>query len=70
MKPIKQTKPKFDESGNVLLVGFDNAHGDDTAVLIVGKKRKNQSVEIINAFQGHEAVDLWEKLSKNIFKEG
>lgn len=70
MKPIKPTKPKFDESSNVLLVGFDNAHGDDAAVLIVGKKRKNQSVEIINAFQGQEAVELYNKLSANMFKEG
>lgn len=56
-------------NSNVLLVGFDNEHGDDSAVLVVGIKRKNQSVKIINAFQGQEAVDLWEKLSKNIFEE-
>lgn len=61
--------PTFDSSNNVLLVGFENKHGDDTAVLIVGRKRPNQSVEIINAFQGQEAVELYEKLSKNIFEE-
>lgn len=61
--------PTFDSSNNVLLVGFDNAHGDDVAVLIVGKKRTNQSVDIINAFQGQEAIELYEKLSKNIFEE-
>ena len=54
---------------NVLLIGFDNAHGDDVAVLVVGKQRVNKSVEIINAFQGQEAVDLYAKLSKNIFEE-
>lgn len=31
-------------------------------VLIVGRKRKNESVDIINAFQGDEAKELYEKL--------
>ena len=34
----------------------------DTGVLVVGRKRKNQSVEIINAFQGKEALALYKKL--------
>lgn len=34
----------------------------DTGVLIVGRKRKNQSIDIINAFQGEEALDLYKKL--------
>lgn len=34
----------------------------DTGVLVVGRKRKNQSIEIINAFQGEEALDLYKKL--------
>lgn len=34
----------------------------DTGVLIVGRKRKNQSIEIINAFQGEEALELYKKL--------
>lgn len=34
----------------------------DTGVLIVGRKRKNQSIEIINAFQGEEALGLYKKL--------
>lgn len=29
---------------------------------IVGRKRKNESIEIINAFQGEEALDLYKKL--------
>ena len=46
-----------------ILIGFDRK-GDsvDQAVLIVGKKRPNQSVEIINAFEGIEAIKLYEKL--------
>ena len=34
----------------------------DTGVLVVGRKRKNQSIEIVNAFQGEEALDLYKKL--------
>ena len=34
----------------------------DTGVLIVGRKRKNQSIDIINAFQGDEALELYNKL--------
>ena len=34
----------------------------DTGVFIVGRKRKNQSIEIVNAFQGDEALDLYKKL--------
>ena len=42
-----------------ILVGF----ASESNVLIIGKKRKNQSVEIINAFQGEEALELWNKLT-------
>ena len=31
-------------------------------VLVVGRKRPNESVEIVNAFQGEEAKDLYSKL--------
>ena len=34
----------------------------DTGVLVVGRKRKNQSIDIINAFQGDEALELYNKL--------
>lgn len=34
----------------------------DTGVLVVGRKRKNQSIEIVNAFQGDEALELYKKL--------
>lgn len=45
-----------------LLVGVNFTNGEDTGVLIVGRKRPNQSVEIINAFQGKEAEELYKKL--------
>lgn len=34
----------------------------DNAVLIVGRKKKGQAVDIINAFQGSEATKLYNKL--------
>ena len=46
---------------DTILVSID-FHNQDTGALIVGRKRPNQSVEIINAFQGEEALKLYEKL--------
>ena len=45
-----------------LLVSVDFTRGEDAGVLIVGRKRMNESVEIINAFQGEEAQELYKKL--------
>lgn len=53
---------KINES---LLVGIDFTNGEDVGVLIVGRKRPNESVEIINAFQGEEAEELYKKLIGN-----
>lgn len=46
-----------------LLIGFDFSKGEDVGVLVVGKKRMNQSVEIINAFQGEEAKEIYKLLT-------
>lgn len=47
---------------DTLLISIDAAHGDDIAVLIVGRKRPNDSLEIVDAFQGQEAIDIYNKL--------
>lgn len=47
------------------LIGFDCAHGEDKAVLIVGRKEPNESLKIVNAFQGEQAVELYKKLGGN-----
>lgn len=47
---------------DTFLISVDFANKDDTGVLIVGRKRMNQSVEVINAFQGEEAKELYKKL--------
>ena len=41
---------------DTLLVSFVND------ILVVGRKRPNESVEIINAFQGEEAKELYTRL--------
>lgn len=45
-----------------LLVSVDFTRGEDVDVLIVGRKRVNESVEIINAFEGREAYELYKNL--------
>ena len=62
------TAMKINES---LLVGVDFTNGEDVGVLIVGRKRPNQSVDIINAFQGKEAEELYNKLigKKGVLEE-
>lgn len=47
---------------DTILVSVDFSNNEDTGVLIVGRKRLNQSVEIINAFQGYEANELYKRL--------
>lgn len=48
-------------SGSVI-VSWDFSHGMDTDVLIVGEQ-KNGRIDIINAFQGEEARDLYMRLT-------
>lgn len=55
---------------DTLLIGFDRANNGDNAVLIVGKKGKGDSVEIINAFQGEEAIALYAKLFERKYGPG
>ena len=49
--------PRINES---LIIGVDFSKRDD-GMLIVGRQ-KNGEVTIINAFQGKEAFDIYEKL--------
>ena len=50
------------EIRDTILVSVDFTNGKDSSVMIVGRKRPNQTVEIINALQGKEAEDLYSKL--------
>jgi hypothetical protein len=44
-------------------VDFDMKGGPDTAILVVGKKKKGETIDILNAFQGEEAMELYRKLT-------
>lgn len=46
-----------------LLIGFDNSNGIDNAVLIVGRQPLGHVPQIINAFKGEEAIDIYKKLT-------
>ena len=45
------------------IVSWNFSFSEDTSVLIVGKKMPGKDVEIINAFQGKEALELYQKLT-------
>lgn len=47
---------------DALLVGFDHIEDTDNDVLLVGKK-VDGVIDIINAFKGEEAKELYEKLT-------
>lgn len=52
----------MDTTGSVV-VAYDHKSDTDTAVLIVGQKTPNVDIQIINAFEGEEAKELWNKLT-------
>lgn len=47
---------------DTILVSYVQPTNGDRPILIVGRKRPNESLEIINAFQDEEATDLYTKL--------
>lgn len=44
------------------IISWDFSHGKDVGVLIVGKL-ENGTTSIVNAFQGQEAIDIYNKLT-------
>ena len=52
----------MDKLEDTLLVGISFSE-KDTGVLIVGRKRKDHAIDIVNAFQGEEALELYKKLT-------
>lgn len=50
------------QTTDTILISFDHNHETGNKVLVVGRKRLNESVEIINAFQGEDAEELYLKL--------
>lgn len=50
------------KSTDSCIVAFDCTNGKDNTVLIVGKKAPGKDIDIINAFQSEEAIELWNRL--------
>lgn len=67
MKPLKKKKTE-NKLNSSLLVGFDFTRGTDVGVLLVGKQEDGE-VTIVNAIQGQEAWDLYQRLV-TVKKEG
>ena len=47
---------------DTLLVSIDFGSNANESVLLVGRKHPNQAVDIVNAFKGKEAIDIYDKL--------
>lgn len=54
-------KNGYEKTTVSLLIGFDILQRDNP-LLIVGRKNKGQKIDIINAFSGEEAKELYQKL--------
>lgn len=50
------------ESTGSVIVSWDFSHGKDVGILLVGKQT-NGRVDVVNAFQGAEAEELYRKLT-------
>lgn len=50
---------------NRIIIGVDFSNKNDIDTMVVGRIRNNQSIDIINVFQGDEARELYEKLITN-----
>lgn len=53
-----------------ILVSYVDRHEKGTSVLLVGRKRLNESAEIINAFEGLEADAIYQRLITKKEKKG
>lgn len=49
------------KTNGAVIVSWDFSNGKDADILLVGKQNKGV-VDIINAYQGQEARDIYEKL--------
>lgn len=52
----------MDKISDTIIVSIEYNESDETGVLIVGRKKGKGPIEIINAFSGNEALDIYKKL--------
>lgn len=56
---------------DTVLISYVNSVKSDNPILLVGRKRMNQTTEVINAFQGDEATELYKRLvTKKVKTDG
>lgn len=48
---------------DVLLVGLDFSTTGDRSTLVIGRKRPNETIDVVNVVQGAYALELYEKLT-------
>ena len=53
---------------DTLLISIDIREGG-SALMLIGRKRKGEMLEIVNTFQGEEAKDIYNKLITKKEKE-
>ena len=51
---------------DAVIVSISFNPNQENTVLVVGRKRLNETVEVINAFQGQEAIDIYNKLTTKV----
>lgn len=62
-------KLKVQRLDDGLIIGYSRKDPFSPPVLIVGRKRMNDTTEVINAFEGSEAEELYDKLTTVVKKE-
>lgn len=65
---MRTTANKPNHISGSFIVGYDLSVEDETGVLVIGTQ-KNNKVDVINAYQDKEAVDLYKKLLSNERKD-
>lgn len=48
---------------DVMVVSFNKGVGDGHELLLVGKQRPGKPINVINAFNGQDAIDIYKKLT-------
>ena len=50
------------KNSGAFIVAWDFSNGADNEVLLVGEKKEGR-IDIVNAFQGEEAIEIYNKLA-------
>lgn len=55
---------KIPKLTDTMLVSFHRESPTSEPILLIGRKRMNESMEIINAFKGQKAIDIYNSLTE------